>query len=88
MASTINLTLPESLSRYVASQVEAGDFGTPSQYLRELILRDQVRNQLLLESLLELSQEEEDAAIEIPQEVLDGGDIVGFLEDQAKRLQR
>ena len=37
----LNIAMPESMRRYVASRVEAGHYGTTSEYLRELIRKDQ-----------------------------------------------
>ena len=37
MASTINISLPEPLSSYVAAKIAARDYGTPGQYITELI---------------------------------------------------
>ncbi len=39
-SSTINITLPEPLKACVEAQAESGDYGTPSDYVRELILDD------------------------------------------------
>jgi antitoxin ParD1/3/4 len=41
--STMNISLPESLKSFVDDQVGQRDFGTASEYLRELIRRDQDR---------------------------------------------
>ena len=37
----MNIALPEPLRVYVASRVESGQFGNTSEYVRELIRRDQ-----------------------------------------------
>ncbi len=37
----LNIAMPESMRRYVAGRVEAGHYGTTSEYLRELIRKDQ-----------------------------------------------
>ena len=44
--STMNISLPESLKDFVDEQVEQRGYGTSSEYLRELIRRDQDRLQL------------------------------------------
>lgn len=41
--STMNISLPESLKAFVDERVESGDYGTSSEYLRELIRRDKER---------------------------------------------
>lgn len=44
--STMNISLPESLKSFVDQQVEHRGFGTSSEYVRELIRRDQDRQRL------------------------------------------
>ena len=44
--STMNVSLPESLRDFVDQQVRSAGYGTSSEYLRELIRRDQQRLQL------------------------------------------
>ena len=50
--STINISLPEALRDFVDNQVDARGYASSSEYIRELIRRDQDRQhlrQLLLE---------------------------------------
>lgn len=42
----MNISLPESLRSFVDEQVESRGFGTSSEYMRELIRKDQERLQL------------------------------------------
>ncbi|MGZ6018220.1 MAG: type II toxin-antitoxin system ParD family antitoxin [Phenylobacterium sp.] len=44
--STMNISLPESLKSFVDEQVAGGSYGTSSEYVRELIRRDQDRQHL------------------------------------------
>ncbi len=44
--STMNIFLPEGLKEFVDTQVGARGFGTSSEYVRELIRKDQDRQQL------------------------------------------
>jgi antitoxin ParD1/3/4 len=44
--STMNISLPESLKSFVDEQVGPRGYGTSSEYVRELIRRDQDRLQL------------------------------------------
>jgi len=44
--STMNISLPESLKAFVDKQVAERGYGTSSEYVRELIRRDQERMQL------------------------------------------
>jgi len=37
--TSLNISLPEALKEYVEGQVATGDWGTPSEYVRELIRR-------------------------------------------------
>lgn len=51
--TSINISLPESMKTYIEEQVASGDYGTLSEYIRELIRQDQKRKaQERLESLL------------------------------------
>ncbi len=38
---TMNIALPDTLRAYVAQRVESGDYGNTSEYVRELIRKDQ-----------------------------------------------
>lgn len=40
--TTMNVSLPDSLKLYVDQCVEAGDYGSSSEYIRDLIRQDQV----------------------------------------------
>lgn len=44
--STMNISLPKSLKSYVDEQVATRGYGTSSEYVRELIRRDQDRQRL------------------------------------------
>ncbi len=44
--TTINISLPEALKAFVDTQVSNGGYGTASEYVRELIRKDQDRQQL------------------------------------------
>jgi antitoxin ParD1/3/4 len=44
--STMNISLPESLKTFVDEQVSQGGYGTSSEYVRELIRKDQDRQKL------------------------------------------
>ncbi len=48
--TTMNISLPEALKSFVDEQVASRGFGTSSEYLRELIRKDQTR--VLLRGLL------------------------------------
>lgn len=44
--STMNISLPDSMKTYVDEQVAGRRFGTSSEYVRDLIRRDQDRQRL------------------------------------------
>lgn len=44
--STMNISLPDVLKEFVDQQVNTAGYGTSSEYVRELIRRDQQRTQL------------------------------------------
>ncbi len=41
--TTMNVSLPDTLKRYVDQCVERGGYGSSSEYIRELIRQDQIR---------------------------------------------
>ena len=43
---TMNISLPDSLKAFVDQQVEAAGYGSSSEYVRELIRKEQDRAQL------------------------------------------
>ncbi len=47
--TSLNISLPEALKNYVEGQVASGDWGTPSEYVRELIRQDKERRLCSLE---------------------------------------
>src|SRR5438309_3157865 len=52
--TTMNISLPQALKAFIDERVRTGDYGTSSEYLRELIRRDQSRrrlHELILEGL-------------------------------------
>ena len=54
VTSTMNIALPEPLRAYVADRVEAGQYGNTSEYVRELIRKDQQEQRVLrLRALVE-----------------------------------
>lgn len=44
--TTMNISLPDTLKSFVDEQVEGRGFGTSSEYIRELIRKDQDRQNL------------------------------------------
>jgi antitoxin ParD1/3/4 len=62
--TSLNISLPEALKKYVEGQVATGDWGTPSEYVRELIRQDKERRLGNLEQ--ELVAAAKGPKIEIP----------------------
>jgi antitoxin ParD1/3/4 len=63
--STMNISLPDSLKSFVDQQVNQRGYGTSSEYVRDLIRRDQDRQHLrglLLEGAASLPSAPADAA--------------------------
>lgn len=53
MATSMNISLPENMKSFVDEQVQSGGYGTASEYIRELVRRDQKdRAEARLETLL------------------------------------
>ena len=50
--TSLNISLPQVLKTYVEGQVASGDWGTPSEYIRELIRQDKERRMANLEQEL------------------------------------
>jgi antitoxin ParD1/3/4 len=84
MATTLNISLPEPLKAYVDAQAEFGDYGTPSQYIRELIVEDRDRRRRNIEERLLDSLKDEPRALELTDEQWEHGDIVGIIEEHLK----
>ena len=52
--STMNIALPDALRAYVAQRVESGEYGNTSEYVRDLIRKDQREQRIQrLRSLVE-----------------------------------
>jgi antitoxin ParD1/3/4 len=81
--TSLNISLPEALKAYVEAQVAAGDWGTPSEYIRELIRRDKKRRFVELErSLLQAVSGQQ---IEIPIAEIRSKGLVAALRTRARR---
>ena len=53
MPTTMNISLPDVMKAFVEEQVQSGGFGTVSEYVRDLVRRDQnERAHAKLEALL------------------------------------
>lgn len=75
--SSLNISLPEQLKTYLEMQVEKGEYGTPSEYIRELIRRDKERNLERLER--ELLDALHSGEIEVHSDELERGSLSAVL---------
>ena len=81
--TSLNISLPDPLKAYVENRVAAGDFGTPSEFIRALIRQDkELRRSRLETELLDALQTK---ALEITPEELSGRSIVSILREKLAR---
>lgn len=81
--TSLNISLPEALKEYVEGQVATGDWGTPSEYVRELIRRDKERRLSNLEQ--ELTAAAKGPKIEIPVDEIRRKGLIAALREHARR---
>ncbi len=81
--TSLNISLPEALKEYVEGQVASGDWGTPSEYVRELIRQDKERRfGRLQEDLLAAAR---GAKIRVPLEAVRKKGLVQVLRQEMRR---
>lgn len=49
--ATMNISLPDTMKHYVEGQVRSGEFANASDYVRDLIRRDEREHRLVLAAL-------------------------------------
>ncbi len=81
--TSLNISLPEALKEYVEGQVSSGDWGTPSEYVRELIRQDKERRLGNLEQ--ELLAAAKGPKIEIPIAEIRKKGLVPALRERTRR---
>jgi antitoxin ParD1/3/4 len=81
--TSLNISLPETLKEYVEAQVATGDWGTPSEFVRELIRQDKERRLGNLEQ--ELAAAAKGAKIEMPLAEIRRKGLVTVLRERARR---
>ena len=81
--TSLNISLPEALKAYVEGQVASGDWGTPSEYVRELIRQDKERRLASLEQ--ELLAGAKGARIEVRLSDIRKKGLVSTLRERASR---
>jgi antitoxin ParD1/3/4 len=81
--TSLNISLPDPLKAYVEEQVASGDFGTPSEFIRNLIRQDKEKRRSRFEAeLLEALQTKE---IAVAPEELKGRSLVSLLREKLAR---
>lgn len=82
--TSLNISLPEALKAYVEGQVSSGDWGTPSEYIRELIRQDKERRLRDLES--DLVAAAKGPTIEVSLSEVRKKGLVAALRDRIRRV--
>jgi antitoxin ParD1/3/4 len=81
--TSLNISLPDPLKAYVEGRVASGDFGTPSEFIRNLIRQDKEQRRTRLENeLLDALQTKE---LVISPEELNGRSLVSILREKLAR---
>jgi antitoxin ParD1/3/4 len=81
--TSLNISLPEALKEYVEGQVASGDWGTPSEYVRELIRQDKERRLCNLEQ--ELIAAIKGRKIEVPIAEIRRKGLIASLRQRTRR---
>ena len=81
--TSLNISLPEALKEYVEGQVASGDWGTPSEYVRELIRQDKERRLGNLEQ--DLIAAAKGLKIELPVAEVRKKGLISTLRERARR---
>jgi Arc/MetJ-type ribon-helix-helix transcriptional regulator len=77
MEDSLNISLPNPLRTYVEARVEAGNYGTPLNFVRDLIETDRRHRMELLQS--RLIEAERQQPFDIPLDQIEEGSLVDFL---------
>jgi antitoxin ParD1/3/4 len=81
--TSLNISLPEALKDYVEGQVATGDWGTPSEYIRELIHQDKERRLSALEQ--DLVAAAKGPKVEIPLAAIRRKGLLAALREHTRR---
>lgn len=81
--TSLNISLPDPLKAYVEDRVSSGDFGTPSEFVRNLIRQDKEQRRALLETELIAALQGE--ALAISPDELKGRTLVSVLREKLGR---
>ena len=81
--TSLNISLPDPLKSYVEERVASGDYGTPSEFIRNLIRQDKEQRRTHLEAeLLDALRTEH---IAISAKDLKSGSLVSVLRKKLAR---
>jgi antitoxin ParD1/3/4 len=81
--TSLNISLPDPLKAYVEDCVASGVFGTPSEFVRNLIRQDKEKRRALLETeLIEALQGE---ALAVSPDEMKGRTLVSLLREKLDR---
>jgi len=81
--TSLNISLPDPLKAYVEDRVASGDFGTPSEFIRNLIRQDKEQRRARLEADLLDALASKEIAI-APEELKDRS-LVSVLREKLAR---
>jgi antitoxin ParD1/3/4 len=81
--TSLNISLPEALKKYVEGQVASGDWGTPSEYIRELIRQDKERRLHDLEK--DLIAASKGSRVELPVSEIRRKGLIAALRDRTRK---
>jgi len=82
--TSLNISLPVALKTYVEGQVASGDWGTPSEYIRDLIRQDKERRLRTLEQ--ELVSAVRGRKIALPEAEVRKKGLLKALRDRARKV--
>lgn len=81
--ASLNISLPDPLKAYVEERVSSGDFGTPSEFVRNLIRQDKEQRRAQIEK--QLLDALETKGIAIAPDELHGRSLVSVLREKLAR---
>jgi len=81
--TSLNISLPDPLKAYVEDRVASGDYGTPSEFVRNLIRQDKEQRRSRIET--ELLDALQTKNIRITPEDLKGRSLVAVLREKLAR---
>jgi antitoxin ParD1/3/4 len=81
--TSLNISLPDPLKAYVEDRVATGDFGTPSEFIRNLIRQDKEHRLSRLES--ELFESLQSRELIVTPEELKGRSLISVLREKLAR---